>query len=62
VSTKSEPKPEIVTSIRLSRDEHAFLKKLAASQQRTITGQIRFMVAQLRDEPEPNGEPDEAAA
>jgi hypothetical protein len=58
VTTKSDPKPEIVTSIRLSHEEHAFLKKLAASQQRTITGQIRFMVAQLRDQPAP----DEAAA
>lgn len=48
MATQSEPKPEIVTSIRLSHDEHAFVKKLAASQQRTITGQIRFMIAQLR--------------
>ena len=42
--------PEIVTSIRLSQEEHAFLKALAEKQQRSVSGQIRFMVAQLRAE------------
>jgi hypothetical protein len=49
VKTQQSMKPdEIVTSIRLSQDEHAFLKALAESQQRSVSGQIRFMVAQLR--------------
>ncbi len=50
MNTQQGTHPEIVTSIRLSADEHAFLKALAETQHRSISGQIRFMVAQLRAE------------
>lgn len=37
---------EIVTSIRLSHDEHEALKALAASQHRSLSGQLRALIEQ----------------
>ncbi|MDP2712324.1 MAG: hypothetical protein Q8O56_13990 [Solirubrobacteraceae bacterium] len=36
--------PDVVTSIRLSAVQHARLKKLAASQHRSLTQQMRVIV------------------
>lgn len=38
---------EIVTSIRLSRETHARLAALAASQHRSVSGQIRFILDEV---------------
>jgi hypothetical protein len=35
---------EIVTSVRLSASEHAALKRLAASEHRSLSGQIRLLI------------------
>ena len=50
MNTQERTQPEIVTSIRLSAEEHAFIKALAEQQHRSVSGQIRFMVAQWRTE------------
>lgn len=36
--------PEVVTSIRLTRAQHDALRLLAASQHRSISQQVRFLV------------------
>lgn len=34
----------MVTSLRLTRDEHARLKVIAASEHRSLSGQLRYMI------------------
>lgn len=48
-ASKQVPETDIIMTLRLSREEHAFIKRLAREQERTISGQVRFMLAQARD-------------
>ena len=42
-------KDDVVTTVRLPREEHALLKALAAKEERTLGAQIRFMLVQQRE-------------
>lgn len=51
-STKPRSADEIVTSLRMTREQHDALKALAARENRSVSGQLRHVIEQLTDEPE----------
>lgn len=47
--TQGKPKPReprVITSLALSKPEHARLKAIAAAQQRTVSAQVRYWISQ----------------
>ena len=47
--TSQKADPEVVTSIRLTREQHDKLKRLAAAEERSVSQHLRFVVDRLED-------------
>lgn len=49
ISTKPRSADEVVTSLRMTREQHDALKALAARENRSVSGQLRHVIEQLTD-------------
>jgi predicted DNA-binding protein len=49
IVTSQKADPEVVTSIRLTREQHEKLKRLAAAQERSVSQHLRFVVDKLEE-------------
>lgn len=47
---------EIVTSVRLPRDQYAALRAVAEASHRTVSGELRMLIERHVAEPEPDRE------
>lgn len=45
--TQLVPKPEVVTTVRLSPDEHETVRALAEREGRSFNSQLRYVIRQL---------------
>jgi hypothetical protein len=52
MNTKSTTNPgggQMVTSLRIPREEHELLKRMAAREKRSLSGQMAFLIAQAAE-------------
>lgn len=52
MTQEATKEPEIVTSVRLTISEHAFLKELARRERRSLSDQIRFWLDRAQEQEE----------